>query len=61
MSLLVDYNRYAHRNLPTMRGFGMMMVMLECSDTQVAHVGRYSMTEEEECQEDDCDFDDVVL
>jgi hypothetical protein len=39
----------------------MMMVMLERSDIQVAHIERYSMTEGEECQEGDCDFDESVL
>ena len=47
-----------------MRGLVMMMVMLERSDIQVAHIGRYSMTERGACQEgkaDDCDFDEVAL
>jgi hypothetical protein len=34
-------HRYAHINLPTMRGLNMMMVVLERG--LVIHVGRYSM------------------
>jgi hypothetical protein len=39
--LLFVHNRYAHINLPTMRGLNMMMVVLERG--LVIHVGRYSM------------------
>ena len=37
----LSVHRYAHINLPTMRGLNMMMVMLERG---LVHVGRYSMT-----------------
>jgi hypothetical protein len=39
--LLLVYNRYAHINLPTMRGLNMMMVVLERG--LVIHIGQYSM------------------
>jgi len=51
--LLLTFSRYdAYKDLPTMRGLIMVMVMLERSDIQVVHVGRYSMTEGGACQED---------
>lgn len=37
--VLLSVHRYAHTNLPTMRGLNVMMVVLE----RVVHVGRYSM------------------
>jgi hypothetical protein len=48
--LLSTYCRYAHRDLPTMPGLAMMMVMLV--RVQVIHIGPYCMWDGWMCQEE---------